>query len=67
MTDERMVEGCRRNDPAAQKALYQLYARKMMAELDKRSIMSPEMKKLLAGITPANMQDDEGYSVEEVR
>ncbi|MBK9195739.1 MAG: sigma-70 family RNA polymerase sigma factor [Flavobacteriales bacterium] len=31
MTDERMVEGCRRNEPAAQKALYQLYARKMMA------------------------------------
>ena len=31
MTDERMVEGCLRNDPVAQKALYAAYSRKMMA------------------------------------
>jgi len=31
MTDERLVAGCMRGDPSAQKALYQQYARKMMS------------------------------------
>lgn len=31
MTDERLVEGCLKGDPSAQKALYQQYARKMMS------------------------------------
>ena len=31
MTDEQMVAGCLKGDPIAQKALYQVYARKMMS------------------------------------
>lgn len=31
MTDERLVAGCVKGDPVAQKALYQQYARKMMS------------------------------------